>query len=189
MRNYNLVHYGELCQMVRNSGKHVKGVPVHRFGSDSAVVIGDTIVIDGSDNLREWASNLLFLRFGRKGTHAGFAIAANRIFDEVKSIAEPDKIITIVGHSRGGAIAQLLAMLLSELGCFCRVVSFGSPKVGGRKFRERMAELNVIHIRVEMEGDPVCRLPMWWKHYATDSVYIANEEKGTDCHLKYWEYL
>jgi len=190
MSNDNLLKYWDYTRRVRDSGEHIKGLPIHKAGSDVAVVFDENaIVIDGSDTAQEWASNLMFLRFGMKGTHSGFALAAHRFWEEFKHMAVDGKTFIFPCYSRGAGIAQILALKFAEAGCYCNIVSFGSPKVGGKRFREEMAKMCISHVRVEMEGDPVAKLPMWWKHYDTDHVLIANNEKGVACHTKYGEYL
>jgi hypothetical protein len=175
--------------MIRESGRFAEGMPLFRFGADVAMKIGDTIVIDGSDNLQEWGSNFAFLRLGKHFTHIGFYNAAEKLFNLVRPSLETGERYYITGHSRGGAIGQILAMLMAEYGCVCEVVSFGSPKVGGPRFRERMANDGVVHLRVEMRGDHVSKLPWWLRHYETGKILLENNERGIACHLNYGDYV
>lgn len=182
----------ELCRSVRESGGHVVGRPTHKAGTDTAVIYGDyneIIVVDGSDTVIEWISNFR-CRLNNKKIHVGFYHAAEKFFDQFKSMIEEDKQYFFVGHSRGGAIAQILSLMFAERGAFCNVITFGSPKVGGKEFRDRMSENIVLHLRFVMRGDPVPNQPFWLKHYDTDYVLLENSEKnGIRTHLSYGKYL
>lgn len=186
-----LFDYWNLARLARDSGKHAGNLRVLKALKDTAVWINDTdLAFDGSDNFQEWFSNFRFLRWGKWGTHRGFYQAASMFFEQIEKEIETGKTYNLFGHSRGGAIAQIVALLIAKKGAFASVVSFGSPKVGGEKFRNAMAESMVLHVRVEMEGDHVPKLPWWWKHYETDHVLIANTEKnGIDSHMQYGKYL
>ncbi|KAG8078776.1 hypothetical protein GUJ93_ZPchr0007g5474 [Zizania palustris] len=71
--------------------------------------------------------------------------------------------ITVAGHSMGGALAQLLAYDLAELGLNgdapVTVFSFGGPRVGNAAFKARCDELGVKVLRVANAHDPVTKLP------------------------------
>ncbi|CAI0545428.1 unnamed protein product [Linum tenue] len=84
---------------------------------------------------------------------------------------EEEISITITGHSLGGALSLLTAYegALSLLTAYeaaslipdvyISVISFGAPRVGNLAFREKMKELGVKVLRVEVEEDIVRNLP------------------------------
>ena len=178
MDNSHLKEYWQLCQNVRDSGKFAEGVALHKSDTDTLAVFGNVIVCDGTDTLREWGENIAFFRLGKNDTHAGFASAAEDFFHQLRPLLKTRKEWIFCGHSRGGAISQALALLVAQAGNSCQVVSFGSPKVGGKRFISLMANHGVTHIRVVMDGDPVVKWPLWWQHYETDLVPIPNKEKS-----------
>ena len=68
----------------------------------------------------------------------------------------------IAGHSLGGALATLAAVDLSQRGWqVAAVVTFGSPKVGQRQFRElhQQLQLSECTARFVNQADPVPRVP------------------------------
>ncbi|GER26340.1 alpha/beta-Hydrolases superfamily protein [Striga asiatica] len=73
--------------------------------------------------------------------------------------------ITLAGHSMGSSLALLLAYDIAELGLNrpfkapITVFSFGGPRVGNSRFKERCQELGVKVLRVVNAKDPVTKLP------------------------------
>jgi len=70
--------------------------------------------------------------------HQGFAGAAQLIIDDVKNELDPSLPVVTTGHSLGGAVAVMLAMLLEQNYKVQEVITFGQPKVtnvtGANKF-------------------------------------------------------
>ncbi len=107
--------------------------------SPSVLVIAFT----GSQTWKDWLSNLDMRKvrtpFG--GVHSGFM----RSFHDIQHDALPyiwtlsivNKPIVVCGHSRGGALAMLLAAILHHRRTPVHsVYTFCSPKVGGPDFAE-----------------------------------------------------
>ncbi|KAK6145769.1 hypothetical protein DH2020_019638 [Rehmannia glutinosa] len=75
--------------------------------------------------------------------------------------------ITLAGHSMGSSLALLLAYDIAELGLNkpngkeipVTVFSFGGPRVGNSRFKERCEELGVKVLRVVNVNDPITKLP------------------------------
>jgi len=129
------------------------------------------IVADGSDNFREWLVNFFWIRWGRDKVAAGFLRAAFGFASHAEKLLYKDDIIVLIGHSRGGFI-QKTAIELSRLGyCVESVITFGSPKMGGRQFCRSMEDENIFHVRVFSPDDPVPDLPkLRGRHYESVSV-------------------
>jgi len=109
------------------------------------------IAVRGTDNIEN-----TFVNFSLKLTldkkigvrfHSGFLQAAQAIYSEIKSKIEKDYIINTTGHSLGGAVALILAMLLDsnnfKIG---QVVTFGQPKVTNITGAYKFKHLNIIRI-------------------------------------------
>lgn len=79
--------------------------------------------------------------------------------------------ISLAGHSMGSSLALLLAYDIAELGLNdeCQnssrhktpitVFSFGGPRVGNDKFKQRCEELGVKVLRVVNVNDPITKMP------------------------------
>jgi len=106
--------------------------------------------------------------------HAGFQESLDDVWEAVKlflSKNEYDRIY-LSGHSLGAAIATLAAARLEKC---TAVYTFGSPRVGGRKFVK--ANKSILHWRFINNNDIVTRVPtaLRWKHHGC-RVYI--DRKG-----------
>ena len=79
--------------------------------------------------------------------HKGFAQSAHNIYKMLKNSLHKDYAIDITGHSLGGAVAVILAMVLDKHGYkIHQVVTFGQPKVTDRLGAQKYQHLNVVHI-------------------------------------------
>ncbi|KAJ3678149.1 hypothetical protein LUZ60_001952 [Juncus effusus] len=76
--------------------------------------------------------------------------------------------VTLVGHSMGSSLAVLFGYDLTELGLNrvspsnevpVTVYSFGGPRVGNSRFKERCNELGLKVLRVVNSCDPIAKLP------------------------------
>lgn len=127
-----------------------------------------------------------------KEKHCNFCAfsAREQVLAEVKRLVEQYKgeelSITVTGHSLGGALALLSAYDIAEMRLNIAydenlnprkipisVISYGSPRVGNLKFKERCDELGVKQLRVVNVHDKVPTMP----------GLIANEKN------KYQKYL
>ncbi len=117
-------------------------------GSDSGFLVADgnrlIVAIAGSNDVSDWidraSGNLHFRTVEMPPSlkvHAGMAAAAKAIAavvagDILRFLAEHqelDRCVIFTGHSRGGALAQILPLLLGMSQSDYLVVTFGSPKV------------------------------------------------------------
>jgi triacylglycerol lipase len=93
--------------------------------------------------------------------HGGFLRAAREAYDAIQPKLDPGREIRITGHSLGGAVALILAALLSEDGVgypLGRTVTFGQPMVtdsNGVKVLKKYPLLRVVNW-----WDPVAILPL-----------------------------
>jgi hypothetical protein len=65
----------------------------------------------------------------------------------------------VTGHSLGGAIAQLAAVELAELGYNVTLVTLGSPRVGDTRFAELLNKAVPRLYRITHNRDPIVHLP------------------------------
>lgn len=105
------------------------------------------------------------------GIHNGFCERSKAYRDEIESsllrACEKGDIKHIVytGHSAGGCVAEITAVLTSDIIADSSIIkhcyTFGSPKAGDEVFKDAIEHIckdNVV--RVEMYNDLVCLLPM-----------------------------
>lgn len=131
------------------------------------------VVVRGTGDVMEWASNL---KMGRGGDHAGFALAAGELTANLQKYLSEAKIspaqarFLITGHSRGGAAANLTAVRLTEAGTpasriFC--YTFAAPAVSTKGRTEGYESFfNIIQ-----DEDLVTRIPLstWgYRRYGVD---------------------
>lgn len=135
------------------------------------------VAIAGSNDITDWSYNLRFLpRSTPQGlAHGGLVLEARKVYAALKKVLyealKSGKDIEIVGHSAGGAIAQLVAELLAadngRASLFLRVVTFAAPEI---YVSAGNPSINVI--RVEHEDDPVPKCAFFYKHRQSQIVRL-----------------
>jgi len=78
------------------------------------------------------------------------------------TVLNPFSDVTFLGHSFGGGLATVAACKYAKLNQGTRVYShvFGSPKVGGRMFRNEVHSLSNLNVlRMERHTDPFTSMP------------------------------
>lgn len=116
------------------------------------------IAFEGSDTAKDWRRNLEFVIVDHD-EHLGFALSARDLMSQMWLDGirlNKNKPLVLCGHSLGGAVATIIAAQLQEMHPDMALVTFGSPRPGGHKFRERF---NVLHRRYVHENDVVPSLP------------------------------
>ena len=86
--------------------------------------------------------------------------------------------LVITGHSLGGAIATLCAFDLAKKYPYLKikVITFGSPRVGNKKFMEIYNSLeNINHYRYETHLDPVTKIPYFGYYHVGLGIYCYND--------------
>ncbi|CAK9165352.1 unnamed protein product [Ilex paraguariensis] len=106
------------------------------------------------------------------GSKFGLGSCREQLLSEVSRLLNKYKgeemSITLAGHSMGSSLALLLAYDIAELGLNrddsdCQipitVFSFGGPRVGNSRFKERCEELGLKVLRIVNVNDPITKLP------------------------------
>ena len=153
-------------------------------------VDGDDLLISvrGSDDFKDWLenANLKMTHVRGIGFHSGFYQAAHDLWVKICSSGilndYPAENIILTGHSKGGAIAQILAYLIhcensEHRSCIHDVVTFGAPRCGNAKFGRWCKMYGVKHYRVVNNGDRVPYLP-WIVHGFRHTVPVSLKLKG-----------
>lgn len=135
---------------------------------------------DGDDTLEgsilDWINNFLAIQvpfpYGPGNVHEGFLSAADSLKEDMLRKTEElyGKLagkyetaeIIVTGHSKGGAVANIMAAILSEIhnGKYrdkIAVYTFGAPRTGDELFADKYGSLN--YFRYEAFLDIVCHLP------------------------------
>lgn len=129
---------------------------------------GFTIVsIRGTNCINDWITNIKFL-FKNDDTHRGFKMNAKTVFLKLQARnAFKNEHIVLCGHSLGGATATVLADLLITRELFKKenvsIITYGSPRPGGRKLRRRLED--VLHLRFIHGEDVVPSTPSYFCGY------------------------
>ena len=123
------------------------------------------LIFRGTDELSDWFSNIWSLPTHIDGlgwVHRGFWEGVERIWPLIwgSVAAVAGKGLTIIGHSKGGAEAALVAGLCVKNHIPVKgVITFGAPRCG------RLSVLKDVPFqRYAHGGDPVPRVPPWFPH-------------------------
>lgn len=139
-----------------------------------------TIILPGTDSLTDWRTDLKVRKTRVTGgkVHRGFQIAFLSVIDAIIAALPSNAIVTICGHSLGGALATLIAQALQRLDWItvAAVYTFGSPRVGNWSYAGHYnARLHDRTFRIVNARDPVPRVPKvfgTYKHVGTE-VYLS----------------
>jgi len=82
-----------------------------------------------------------------------------------------------IGHSLGGAIAQICALKSSK-----PIITFGSPRVGDYNFCKAIKN----HLRITSRGDLIPHIPPWWVGYIFHSGEHIRIGKSSRPWWKFW---
>ncbi|MGA2495272.1 MAG: lipase family protein [Roseiarcus sp.] len=95
--------------------------------------------------------------------HAGFGSGGTAVAERALAAVKGDeRVMTVVGHSLGGAMALIIGARLIAAGYPVRVVTFGAPRVAfclNRALRP-LVRRTVELVEYRRAGDPVPHLPM-----------------------------
>jgi pimeloyl-ACP methyl ester carboxylesterase len=116
------------------------------------------IAIEGSDELADWRRNFEFM-LTSSSEHLGFGTYARALMAQMWAAGvklDRERVTVLCGHSLGGAVATVMASILQDHLPLLELVTFGSPRPGGKRFAER---LTVPHLRYTHADDIVPHLP------------------------------
>lgn len=139
------------------------------FGTDNVYLFRDLsrtfVVVLGTEfSFKEWFKNFKVKKrnvqyLGR--VHSGFYENVRELWGRLHTFeAFEDPNICFVGHSRGAAIASILAVSYALI--YKRppkLVTFGSPRVGDRAWKQAFDDSGVECVRVVNRWDPVPYVP------------------------------
>lgn len=112
------------------------------------------LVIPGIKDSKDLMNSLNFHKHyhefhdGKYKVHQGFYEQTEKLFEIAKDFD------LFVGHSLGGAIAQILSLKFNK-----PAITFGSPRIGNRKTASALKNLSK---RIKNRGDSITHLPPWW---------------------------
>jgi hypothetical protein len=138
------------------------------------------VAITGSNDKWDWIRNFWAAKKSvGKGIliHRGFHNGFKRIKNQMKRTlqeANPSEVV-FIGHSKGGAIAQIAAWFFAQtydVSCY----SFGSPRVGNKKFRDHINYMVSINLRVVIQSDIVTMVPKINYHHAGIPIYLPKQD-------------
>ena len=131
------------------------------------------ICIAGSDDLQDWFDNFKIIsehipNYGKM--HFGFYESFCDINIELSrcmSKIDRRKPIKVIGHSKGGAIAEIISFYLRNTARFddVELFTFGSPRVGKGEWHRRFLESGIKYSRYVNGKDPVPRVPRNYMGY------------------------
>ena len=127
-------------------------------------------------------------------THDGFKDEVEKNLDWVVKVANENgmntKIVSVCGHSLGGAMAHLFALYIShDLSNSVKLYTYGSPRVGGWSFNKVFNSLNIESHRFRNNNDVVPGVPfsiMGYKHVG--QLHYINHY-GNVRKMTYWQRL
>jgi len=123
------------------------------------------IIVRGTSNFANVKSDILaapvYDALSQIWLHKGFRDAALRVFQNLENAyprIQPAKKTIVIGHSLGGAIANILGIYLYQNNfCLDRIITFGQPKITNKKGLDSYANLPLI--RVVGAGDVITCVP------------------------------
>ena len=83
------------------------------------------------------------------------------------------------GHSLGGALAHLSAVVLAHDGIDVELITFGAPKVGNQMFARLSDELVPYHFRLVNHKEFAPQVPFWFMGYEHAGTEVYFEHDGT----------
>ena len=192
-----LYKYWKMCRRARGDGVNSPCLSVDLLSDNDYGYLCnefDTtyIVIDGTSNFREWLENMAWFRVGKTKEAKGFKNVAVEMYEQIAENTPIRNNVVLTGHSRGGAVALSLGLMLLHRGYKVKdVITFGAPKLGGKRFYDASRDAGLNHTRVVMRGEVVAKLPFFrGKHYETNLIVINNDiDNIVEKHLSYGAYL
>jgi len=150
------------------------------------------IVIRGTSNFSNVKSDILaspvYDVLSNIWLHKGFRDAALEIFQDLEHaypLIQPSKKTIVVGHSLGGAIANILGIYLYDNNfCLDRIITYGQPKITNKKGLAAFPNLPLF--RIVGAGDIVTCVPPQTRFF----TYVHGGMKiyVDDTHISYTHF-
>lgn len=150
------------------------------------------VVVNPTDNAREWLENLLFLfKQKKKRKDFGFVAYSYRnagedFYPQIKEKYNGVSPIHFVGASRGGAISLYLYLAFQRdfPNTVMHLFTFGCPPAGKQELVDYCESINMIHTRIVNQNDCVPHIPRKGKHYESTLVKLTNNRRQN---LPFWK--
>jgi hypothetical protein len=119
----------------------------------------DYVIWRGTESKRDWLYNLLFIPrpVQKAWIHMGFYRAQQGVWKDVRKVLNPAKKTVQIGHSLGGACAEISCLLSREFQKL-HLITFGKPNTFARFRKCRMDHLKTQYSVVH-GSDIVARIP------------------------------
>ena len=146
---------------------------------------GEAVVgFRGTSSWKDLATDLRVKQKNSKtgGIHSGFDSYVDKVWKKLVLLVDNDhEKISVVGHSLGGAAAQLFALRFELwVGEIENVVTFGGPRVGDKRWKSEYDRYLGDHTRrYRRVLDPVPKLPprRWGYRHTQGERYIDRNGK------------
>jgi len=192
--------YGDYPIKLSKTWYDINGVQWYTCEKDDTLYI----CIQGSrankDNNKDWKDNLNFKQIKSPGIkshkfHEGHYEQTLVIYRQIIKLYKSYKNVYICGHSLGGALAQILAMLMSyskiRIPKTVRVITEGAPRSmnysAARWFNKNISE----SIRIVNGDDPVTKVPfritLFWMYWHVKGKMQIGTKKGILKRLLKWK--
>lgn len=135
----------------------------------------DYVIFRGTNSIGDWFFNLTAIPayYNKRWSHGGFAAAHKSVWRRIRRLLNPNKKTVFIGHSLGGALAELSAWACRDF-TDVAMITFGKPNVFVRGSKKRMSHKD--QISYVSGSDVVSRIPKIG--YAPDAnqdmVYFDN---------------
>jgi triacylglycerol lipase len=119
--------------------------------------------------------------------HSGFRGELDKLWDSVSALhgkEHQNKTFYITGHSLGAAMATIATSRFEEFTKVEQLTTFGSPRVGTRKFVKNIATK---HMRFVNNNDIVTKVPLWIMGYKHHGVLQYINFYGNIRKLTFWQ--
>ena len=155
----------------------VNNTVAHLYEEDTTI-----IAIRGTDDCADWLQNLNRCKVpyvidgvSYGSVHSGFLHELESIYPWLNNKIAEGRRIEIVGHSLGGAIAVLLGLYLSKTRSqHISVTTFGTPRIGNRRFHNMCTSPNLNIVRIYNFADVITHIPFIGYYHIGDPVRIYN---------------
>jgi triacylglycerol lipase len=148
-------------------------------GNDIVVVCRGTQPTEFADIKSDLDARMVPSSTGIGHVHRGFKTSIDNIWPQLQESLEvfgKTRTVWCTGHSLGAAMATLIAYRLQRTETMPNpqaLFTYGSPKVGNRKYIRAMEDIGLLHFRFVNNADIVARVPLWpFKHFG--GMYYMN---------------